>query len=152
MLINDQESGRNLQIATFRVGPLMLGLPIGKVKEINRQLETARVPLSPDYVYGITNLRGDVTTVIDLHVVLDIPAEDDRSFRYVIVNDGGQQLALLVDEIADILCISSDELSLPPANVSGLDGRFFEGVYSGPDEIVVILNLEEIANPETLTA
>ena len=53
-------------------------------------------------------------------------------------------IGLIVDEIAEILSIPEDEIESSPANVNGVDGRFFEGVYATASDIVVILNLGEV--------
>ena len=123
------------------------GLTIQKVQEINRQLTFTPVPHAPAYVQGVTNLRGEVVTVVDLHNVLDLPlVETTRESRIVVVQSGGETIGLIVDRIADVLTINSDGFDAPPSNLSGADGRFFEAVYTLETDLLVILNVEEVLN------
>ncbi len=132
------------QYVSFYLGNLLLGLPIHQVQEINRHLDVTRVPHAAYMVRGVINLRGEVVTVIDLPQVLGLaPAEITRSSRNVIVHHGDQLIGLMVDDVADILEIHKKEITAPPANVSGVDGKFFKGVYTTTDDIVVILDLQE---------
>ncbi len=138
------------QFATFYVGNILLGVDIRQVQEINRQLSVTEVPHSPDYVRGVINLRGEVTTVVDLRTILGLPHEDmGREGRNLIVNSQGESIGLLVDRISDILTLRSDQISPPPSNVDGVQGRFLSGVHTLDSEILVILNIEEALGDRT---
>ncbi len=132
------------QFATFSVGDLLLGVGIEHVREINRQMQVTQVPHAPKEVRGVMNLRGEVATVIDLRSVLGLPQrEDSQASRNLIVYSGGETVCLAVDEISDILTADEGEISSTPANVDGVDGRFFSGVLTREKSIVVILDIDE---------
>lgn len=132
------------QFATFYVGNLLLGVDIRQVQEINRQLDVTNVPQAPSCVRGVINLRGEVTTVIDLRTVLGLDQADvTRSSRNLIVNSGGESIGFLVDRISDILTLSSDQISPAPTNIKGVQGKYFLGVHTLESEILVLLNVEE---------
>lgn len=134
-----------LQLVTFNVGPLLLGLSIEQIQEINRNLDVTLVPHAPEFVRGVINLRGNVVTVIDLRTVWGLPAgQVTRQSRNLVVKTRGEQIGLWVDRILDTLIIRSDEIEPAPANIDGVDGRFFEGVYSTPTDVVVIARLDEL--------
>ncbi len=135
------------QFATFYVGELLLGVDIRFVQEINRQLDVTPVPNSPKHVRGVINLRGEVATVIDLRTVLGLPTiEQSNDTRNLIVHSQSEVIGLWVDRISDILTVKPDELSPPPSNVDGIEGRFFSGVYTMETEIVVLLDIEQVLN------
>lgn len=133
------------QTATFYIGDLLLGLPIEQVKEINRHVNGTRVPHAPPSIRGVINLRGDVVTVIDLPTVLGLArSEITKNTRNVVIQSQNQTFGLLVDRIADVIAISADQIDSTPANVRGVDGRFFKGVYTLPTEIVVLLDIDQV--------
>ena len=68
-----------IQLACFVIDELLCGIDIKWVQEINRNLELTQVPLSPDYVVGIMNLRGRIVTVINLGKKLGLAVK--LSFR-----------------------------------------------------------------------
>ena len=134
----------DLQLATFYIGDLVLGLQISQVQEINRRLDLTRVPHSPEYVRGVINLRGEVVTVIDLRRALGMPpVEVSKSTRNLIVNFDGEAVGLCVDKISDIIAVPEDSLSPPPSNMSDVEGKFFTGVYTAESDIIAILNIHE---------
>lgn len=135
---------RSLQLATFYVGDMLLGLEIDQVQEINRCLDVTTVPHAPDWVRGVINLRGDVVTVIDLRSVLGLDRGTvTKDSRNLIVNVSGELVGLCVDRIADIITVASDDLIPPPPNISAVDQKFFSGVATNEHEIVAVLNLSQ---------
>ena len=138
-------SNDRVQFATFYVGELLMGVDIRLVQEIKRQLEMTPVPNAPCHVRGVINLRGEVATVIDLRTVLGMPsAEQTRETRNLIVHSQGEAIGLLVDRISDILTVHPDQVSEPPSNVDGVDGKFFLGVHTLEKDICVLLDVEQV--------
>lgn len=137
------------QFATFYVGDLLLGVDIRHVQEINRQLDVTPVPNAPAHVRGVINLRGEVATVIDLRTVLNLPKTDATpTTRNLIVHSQDESIGLWVDSIGDILTVNQDDIAHPPANVDGVDGRFFRGVHTMETVIVVLLDVEQVLNDQ----
>ena len=140
-----KSSTKELQLVTFNVGPLHLGLSIEHIQEINRNLDVTLVPHAPPCVRGVINLRGNVVTVVDLRTVWGLtPGEITRQSRNLVVKSRGEQIGLWVDRILDTMIINSDDIEPAPANVDGVDGRFFEGVYTTQNAVVVVVRLEEL--------
>lgn len=139
-----QSQSQPIQYVTFYVGGLMMAIPIHQVQEINRHLDVTRVPHAGENIRGVINLRGEVVSVIDLPRVLGFGnAEVTAKSRNVIIHHNEEQIGLIVDDIADILPIVKSEIRSAPANVKGVEGRFFKGVYTTDTQIAVILDVNE---------
>jgi purine-binding chemotaxis protein CheW len=133
-----------LQLATFYVSDMCLALDIGTIQEIIRDIKVTRVPHAPPQVRGVINLRGEVTTVVDLRQILGMPPiENTADTQTLIVRSQGESIGLIVDRVGDILAVDRASISPPPPNVSRIDGRFFRGVCQEKKEIIVVLDLEE---------
>lgn len=145
-LTKDQETDTSeQQFTTFYLGKLLLGVDIRQVQEINRQLDFTKVPQAPKCIRGVINLRGEVTTVINLRTILGLePAEINGASRNLIISSQGESIGLLVDRISDILTLKSEQINQPPANIKGIQGRYFVGVHTLDSEILVILDIEEV--------
>ena len=90
-----ENGARMIQLATFQVGDLLMGIPIECVQEINRNLETTSIPHAPAHIRGVINLRGEVATVIDLRRVLGLPpTEISSSSRNLIVRTIDESIGL----------------------------------------------------------
>lgn len=91
------------------------------------------------------NLRGEVVTVIDLRVVFGLsPGEVTRSARNIVLTSGEERISLLVDRIADVVTARKDKIESPPGNLSGIEDRFFSGVYRLENELLLIVDVEEV--------
>ncbi len=133
----------DIEYVTFHVGDILMGIDIHQVEEINRHIDVTAVPNAPDFVRGVINLRGEVVTVVDLRTILGLPpAEIGQQARIVVVRSEDERIGLLIDKIGDVIKTRSDEIESPPANLGGLDGRFFKGVYKLETELLVALDAE----------
>ena len=142
-----------MELATFYVGEALCGMDILKVQEINKLMEMTKVPQAPHYVMGILNLRGQIVTIIDLCKKLGLPSTDvnDES-RNIIVSSKGEHIGLLTERISDVVGIDWEKVEPPPANIGGVQGRFFKGVLKTEDRLIGILDVEEVLKDEQLTA
>jgi purine-binding chemotaxis protein CheW len=142
-----------MELATFYVGEALCGMDILKVQEINKLMEMTKVPQAPEYVMGILNLRGQIVTIIDLCKKLGLPSTDvnDES-RNIIVSSKGEHIGLLTERISDVVGIDWQKVEPPPANIGGVQGRFFKGVLKTEDRLIGILDVEEVLKDEQLSA
>lgn len=62
----------------------------------------------------------------------------------IIVDWRGEYIGLMVDRVDDVIGAERGEVQAPPANVSGVQGRFIEGIYSSGQRLIAILNVEAI--------
>lgn len=140
-----ESPAESIQLVTFVVGDIVLGIDIARVQEINRHLDVTRVPGASPMIHGVVNLRGDVVTVIDPHRVFGLdPAIAPACRRSLILNIGGERIGILVDDISDILTVKTSELVRRPSNVRSLDRQFIESVYLQSEQIVVMLNADQL--------
>lgn len=134
-----------LELATFYIGEILIGIDIRNVREINRNVDLTHVPYAPEGVRGVINLRGDVVTVLDLRAMLDLePQNVSRSSRNIVINSGGEHIGLIVDKVSDVISVDSSELDSPPANLNGVDGRYFSGLVRLEHELLLLLNPTEL--------
>jgi purine-binding chemotaxis protein CheW len=131
------------EYVTFYVGDILVGVDITLVEEINRHVDETPVPHAPSFVCGVLNLRGDVVTVVDLRMILGLPAaKPGESTRAVIVRSRDEQIGLRVDRIADVVRSRREDIDPVPPNLSGVDGRLFRGVYKLEGELLAILDVD----------
>lgn len=134
-----------IELATFLVGDALCGMDILKIQEINKLIDMTTVPQAPDYVLGILNLRGQIITSIDLSKKLGLGEtnlSDDP--RNIIVNSKGEHIGLLVKKISDVVQADTDKFEPPPANMGGIQGDFFTGVYKTENKLIGILDVEKV--------
>jgi purine-binding chemotaxis protein CheW len=139
-----QTRDKPIQLATFHVDDMCLALKIGLIQEIIRDVKITPVPHAPPQVRGVINLRGEVTTVIDLRQVLGLAAlKSTADTQTLIVRSQGESIGLIVDRVGDICAVDVASIVPPPPNLDSVDGRFFQGVCQRKTEIILVLDLEE---------
>ena len=145
---DDERQAREQQMVTFRLGDEEFGIPISQIQEIDRHAQITRVPRAPEFVDGVTNLRGEIIPVIDTRkrFAMPVKAADDRT-RIIIVDLAGTKTGLLVDSVSQVLNIALKDISPPPAAIeSGIDNEFISGIgkVDQGKRMVVLLNVEKI--------
>lgn len=117
-------SSGELQLVTFKLGDENFGLDIMNVQEIIRTPRITRVPRSPVYIDGITNLRGHILPVIDIRTKFGMPkTELDASTRVIVVDVNGKQLGLNVDAVSEVLRIDGNAIEPAPSSLDQDGGR-----------------------------
>ena len=138
-----------VELVTFYIGNALCGMDILKVQEINKLSQMTRVPKAPEYVLGILNLRGQIVTVIDLGKKLGLGVTDiSQDSRDIIVNSPGGYLGFLVSSIGDVVSADMERVERAPANMSGIQGDFFTGVYKTQNNLIGILDVDKVLSLE----
>jgi purine-binding chemotaxis protein CheW len=103
------------QLCTFFLQDLFFGVEVEKVQEVIRYQEMTRIPLAPEVIAGLINLRGQIVTAIDLRRQLALAARKagQLPMNVVIRRDDGP-ISLLVDEIGDVVEVDEDSFEGPP--------------------------------------
>lgn len=132
------------QYATFSLNGLFLGVEVLKVQEVIRYQEMTRVPLAPQMIQGLINLRGQIVTAIDLRHRLELPPrpEGQLPMNVVVRSDDGA-VSLLVDEIGDVVEIQEESYERPPETLKGVARELVTGVYKLRDRLLMILDTEK---------
>lgn len=133
------------QFSTFRVDGRYYGVNVKLVQEITQPMPLTKVPLAPDYVAGLINLRGQIATAIGLRELFKLsPKPEDLAGVNVICKSEGPLLALVVDEIGDVLEVEDEIFEPTPNTVNPVIGQFMAGVYKLPNDILSIIDIQKL--------
>jgi len=116
-------------------------MDIGIAREIVEMLPITPIPRAPSHVTGLLNLRGEITTIIDLHHLLGITPSKERDEQkiMVLVPDmfENTSVGVIVDEVRSVLTI--DESSVD-TNIKGVDENlsdYVQGIIKlGEDDLL----------------
>ena len=108
----EAETGRKIQLCTFRLAGRLFGVDILTVKEINTETNFTEIFHAPKQIVGYVNIRGQVHLVLDLRMLLGFTWKDpDKESRVVIFKQNiGESFGALVDKIGDIIEVSEDQI------------------------------------------
>jgi purine-binding chemotaxis protein CheW len=131
------------QYATFFVGGLFFGIEVVRVQEVLQFQLMTRVPLAPDVIQGLINLRGQIVTAVDMRRRLGLePRPADQAPMNMVVRTEDGAVSLLVDEIGDVLDVDAGSYERPPDNLEPSARDLIRGVYKLKDRLLLVLDAE----------
>lgn len=144
------------QFLTFRIGEELFGMELGQTREILEYNGVTEVPLMPDFLRGVINLRGEVVPVIDLAVRLGrSPLETQRRTCIIVVelSAEGQDyvLGLLADSVSEVVEIADSEIDDAPSFGSNIRAEFIKGIAKRESQFVILLDANNALSMRDLT-
>ena len=136
------------QVIVFKLDDKLYGVNIGQVREITRVSEISPVPNAPAHIKGVTNLRGQVTTVIDLRVKLGLTAKDyDKHTRMMIIEAKGSSKGMIVDQVAEVTMIPKIDIEETPeiARASLGGASYIKGIGKKDNRLIILVSLPMLA-------
>jgi purine-binding chemotaxis protein CheW len=135
----------NLQLCTFALGDLLLGIDVRRVQEVLRHQPTTHVPLAARLISGLINLRGQIVLTIDLAHCLSLKSPNPRkqSMLVVIRSEDGPA-SLIVDGIRDIVNVHTDSHEPIPETMDSDKRIFFKAAYKMPKQLLLELDPDRI--------
>jgi purine-binding chemotaxis protein CheW len=117
-----------MQFLIFKSDDLLFGANVEYVVEIITNHVITDLPMVPNYVRGILNLRGQIIPVIDVRLRLGKPPLKESII--IVLNVNGTQIGILVDSVAQMISIPKEDILPAPANNTQ---KLISGLYSLQD-------------------
>jgi purine-binding chemotaxis protein CheW len=135
------------QYATFTVGGHYVGIDVLEVQEVLYQQRITPVPLAPEVIAGLLNLRGQIVPEIDLHRLLRLPPRSPDAPRFsVVVHSAEGTVSLLMDEIDDVLQVDAASFEEAPPNVRPEVRDLLTGVHKLQGRLLLVLDTSRALN------
>jgi purine-binding chemotaxis protein CheW len=138
------DAGTLAQFLTFWLGEEVFGMDIRAVREIIQCRPMTSLPLMPNFMRGVINLRGAVVPVIDLNARFGRPAATLCKKSCIVIFDtlrGNEriELGLLVDAVSEVIKIAPDAIDPPPDFGSAVRRDFIRGIGKVGERFVILL-------------
>ena len=139
------------QYVVFLVDEQVYGIEILKIKEVVSYQKTTSLPNVKGFVKGIINLRGIILPVFDLREKFNLPETTYTPFHSIIVMEIlGRVMGVIVDEISDVVDLLAEDVqataNLPP----GIQTEYMKGIGKKGDELIILLDIDRLLNPDEL--
>lgn len=138
-----------IDILTFQLAAEEFAFRISDVEEILTPQQITPVPKTPDYILGITSVRGKVMPVLDLKRRLSIKdnGASGKARKKILTLKGPKgRIGAMIDRINGVIRIDESEIAEPPAHLSESDLMFVAGVVLYNNRFISVIRLEEAAN------
>jgi len=135
-----------IEILAFKLLKEEFAFRISQLKEILKYQRITRVPKMPDYVLGITSLRGKVIPVIDLRTKIlphEKAAEINEKLKILIIKGPKGMIGAVIDKLIGVMRIAKVDILPPPTHLSEEQLKFIEGIAVLEKRFISIINMEE---------
>lgn len=139
------EATEHRQLVIFRLGSTAYGIEILHVAEVMHRPEITPVPGLPGWVLGVSNVHGEIMSVVDLARFLDAPPRANWQPEYMLVAQGqNQRIGLAVDGIDIIYTIPLNQVISPPFKIEPVLVQYLQGTIERADDFVRLLDCEHL--------
>lgn len=104
------------------------------------------IPLSPNEIIGVFNLRGKIVTVVDLRYKIGLGETSVKSsYKNVVIEHDNVLYSFLADEVIEVIDVFDNEIVDSPYNsfIKNFNNMNF-GVFSSKDRLIIILDIDVI--------
>ncbi|MBC7217962.1 MAG: chemotaxis protein CheW [Candidatus Caldatribacterium sp.] len=123
---------------TFAIAGEMYAVPVHLVREIVRPPKVTRIPLVPEHILGVANLRGEVLPIMSLRRRLGLPEEDLETSKIVVLHSQERILGIVVDRTAQVIQVTEDQIES-----AATSSEFVQKVIRTGDALEMVLEVEK---------
>lgn len=130
---------------TLTVAGQWCAVPVLAVRDVLGPHAITRIPLAPGEVAGSLNLRGRIVTALDLRQRLGLPPRGGETQPMsVVVEQGGELYALLVDQVGEVMPLPASGFAPHPPTLDPLWRDVSDGVHRQEERLVIVLDVGRV--------
>ncbi|NQZ77760.1 MAG: purine-binding chemotaxis protein CheW [Ekhidna sp.] len=147
--VEDEEiqKGPKIQLIVFLIAGEEYALPIDQVKEIVLTPRVSKVPQTPEYVLGISNIRGNIISIMDLEKKFGLKVLDDgdtgKASYTMVIESADFQVGIKVEKVPNTLSVFASKIDTS-ANImqyASLDETVLKGAVKLGERIIILLDV-----------
>lgn len=140
-------SGQKVHLIVFPLGNEEYAFDLNKAREVVMTPSISKVPHTPDYIPGVTEIRNSVVLIFDLAKKFGIDNSEQLVRPYTMVIENDQfKVGVLVERVPDTMIVQGDEIK----NTSGIcadttqDETYIKGMIKVGERMIFYLDVEEL--------
>jgi len=138
-------SGETSTFILFTVAGTTYAVRSRDVAHVEMVERVTAVPNAAAFVDGVVFSRGQVVPALNLRARFGFPrAANGVGTRLVVVQSHGRTVGLVVDEAREFASFDPALIQPPGSTLTGLSGRYIEGIATVGDRLIIVLNLAEV--------
>ncbi len=149
--ITEQERIAHL---SFNLGEHRYAVNLLHIREVRAMPKLTRVAHAPDYVLGVTSLRGEIIPVLDLKTRFSLPENTGQSDAGLLIVSEMEQrkVAVKVDAVHDVISVAEQEIQSIPRTAMAIDIKYLHGMVQHDGQVILLIDLQKILSPDELHA
>ena len=146
----DQVVEATMHLIIFRLGKEEYGIRIDQVKEVTLTPKIARMPKTPPFIKGVSNIRGDIIAIMDLEERFNISVstpEELSGKTYTLVTEAKDYtLGITVREMPQSLTLPVSRIDRTPSLLQdiNINQHYIEGIAKFEGRLIILLDIYKI--------
>ncbi len=129
----------------FELAGTTYGVRSRDVRQMEMIENITKVPDAPPFIDGVVFSRNQVIPALSLRARFGFEKIDyDLRTRLIVMQVNKRTIGFVVDTAREFTSIPGEAILPPPDEISGLSGKYLEGIARLGDRLVLILDLEEV--------
>lgn len=150
-LTPDESTQGSQEFLVFTLGEEDYAIDILKVQEIRGYENVTRIANTPEFMKGVTNLRGIIVPIVDLRIKFNLESVEYNDQTVVIVlNIGERVVGIVVDSVSDVTTLKNDQIKPPPEFSTTLSTEYLTGLGSVGETMLVIVDIEKLLTSQEM--
>ena len=136
---------RDREFLVFSLGEEEYAIDILKVQEIRGYDNVTRIANAPDFIKGVSNLRGVIVPIVDLRIKfrLSDAVYDDQTV-VIVVNIAERVVGIVVDRVSDVMTLSDEQIKPAPEFGVSLPLDYISGLGNLEHRMLVLVDIEKL--------
>lgn len=130
-----------MQVVIFKLSDEQFAVETARVQSINDMMEITKVPNAPAHIKGLINLRGNIISLLDINLLLDVNREDKEQSNIIILNIEEEMVGITVDQVDEVLEV---EESLLEKVEDDRRRAYIKGVINFKDRVVTLIDIDRL--------
>ncbi|WP_447527364.1 chemotaxis protein CheW [Vreelandella sp. TE19] len=141
----------NSEFLVFSLGEEEYAIDILKVQEIRGYENVTRIANAPEFIKGVTNLRGVIVPIVDLRIKFHLEnVEYGGQTVVIVVNVAERVVGIVVDGVSDVMTLTPDQIKPAPEFGVTLSSDFLSGLGSLEDRMLVLVDIDKLLTSEEM--
>ncbi|KWR88954.1 chemotaxis protein CheW [Cupriavidus sp. IDO] len=133
------------EFLVFTLGTEEYGIDILTVQEIRSYETVTRISSAPDFIKGVTNLRGVIVPIVDLRLKFRLGnVRYDHQTVVIILNVAGRVVGIVVDGVSDVLTLTGDAIKPAPEFGVSISTEHLTGLGTVDGRMLVLIDIERL--------
>ena len=141
------------QFILFALEDTQFAIPISNALEIGQQPDITPLPNLPEWILGISNIRGEIISFINFKTFIGIPssvAKDER--RFIIIHNQEIKVGIIVDRIMGIFSLDRPDGKIQNNPYrKGEIANYIQGTAVSGNNVTNILDIGRLLSSPRMT-
>lgn len=139
------------EFLVFTLGDEEYGIDILKVQEIRGYDQVTRIANTPEFIKGVTNLRGVIVPIIDLRIKFSQPdVEYNENTVVIVLNLAHRVVGIVVDGVSDVLLLTQNQIRPAPEFAVTMSTEYLTGLGALDERMLILVDIGKLLSSEEM--